>query len=128
MYQAVFSETEDGIDIFFPDLPGCLSCADTLDEALNNAQEALEGYILSCEDLDIDLPESSPIGSIKLKDNQVIYIINLWMPLLREQEENRSIKKTLTIPKWLNDKAVKENINFSHVLQSGLKNVLGIQK
>ena len=45
---------------------------------------------------------------------------------VRDKMENRSIKKTLTIPKWINDIAVENNINFSQTLQSAIKEKLGI--
>jgi hypothetical protein len=48
------------------------------------------------------------------------------MPVIRDEIENKAIKKTLTIPKWLNDIAEQNNVNFSHILQSALKKHLGI--
>lgn len=53
-------------------------------------------------------------------------LIEVWMPAFRESIESKAVKKTLTIPKWLNDLAEKENVNFSHLLQSAIKNHLGI--
>lgn len=50
------------------------------------------------------------------------------MPIYREAIENRAVKKTLTIPQWLNGVAVKQNINFSKVLVEGLKSVLKLEK
>jgi hypothetical protein len=48
------------------------------------------------------------------------------MPVVRDEMENKAIKKTLTIPKWLNDIAEKNKVNFSQVLQSALKEYLGV--
>jgi len=50
------------------------------------------------------------------------------MPIVRDEMENRAVKKTLTIPKWLNDIAEKNKVNFSQVLQSALKEYLGVLK
>ena len=57
-----------------------------------------------------------------------ISFIDVWMPFVRDKIENKSVKKTLTIPKWLNDIAVERKVNFSQVLQNGLKDYLGINK
>ena len=50
------------------------------------------------------------------------------MPLFRESVQNASVKKTLTIPKWINDLAEKNKVNVSQVLQTALKNVLGLNR
>lgn len=90
------------------------------------AQDALEQYLLACEDLGLEPGNSSEIGSLKIDQNETIFLIDVWMPLLRDKESNKAIKKTLTIPKWLNDLAMQKGINFSHVLQVGLKSAIGI--
>jgi post-segregation antitoxin (ccd killing protein) len=42
--------------------------------------------------------------------------------------ESKAVKKTLTVPKWLNDAAEKRNLNFSQILQEGIKRNLGIEE
>ena len=68
-YIAIFDYAEDGINIYFPDLPGCLSCADTTKEALKNAQEVLGLYMTCLEDDGIEIPEPTPLEKIKCKEN-----------------------------------------------------------
>lgn len=53
-------------------------------------------------------------------------LIDIWMIPVRDQMKNKCIKKALTIPKWLNDIAIENNVNFSAILQSSLKDYLGI--
>ena len=53
--------------------------------------------------------------------------IELWVDLLKDRVNNQSIKKTLTIPKWLNDIAEEHSVNFSAILQHGIKEYLGIK-
>lgn len=64
---AVFEYAEDGISISFPDLPGCLSCADTTDEALKNAQEALGLVLVHYERENLQIPLATPIEEVKCK-------------------------------------------------------------
>ena len=57
-----------------------------------------------------------------------VSIVEVWMPVVRDEMENKAIKKTLTIPKWLNDIAEENKVNFSQVLQSALKDYLGLAR
>ena len=45
----------------------------------------------------------------------------------RKLHNNKSVKKTLTIPEWLNEEALAMNINFSQVLQEALMEKVGIR-
>ena len=73
-----------------------------------------------------EIPEPAPIDKIRLEPNQAVVLVEVWMPLIRDAIENRAVKKTLTIPKWLNDLAEDKHVNFSHILQEALKERLGI--
>ncbi|WAM33905.1 type II toxin-antitoxin system HicB family antitoxin [Caldicellulosiruptor morganii] len=126
VFPAIFTFNKDGITIEFPDLPGCISCADTLDEAVKNAKEVLGLYLWSMEKDDEPIPEPTPVNKLKLENNQIPMLIEIWMPLVRHEMDNKAVKKTLTIPQWLNILAEKNNINFSQVLQEALKEKLGI--
>ncbi|MDR1700299.1 MAG: type II toxin-antitoxin system HicB family antitoxin [Lachnoclostridium sp.] len=121
IFPAIFDYAEDGISIEFPDLPGCLSCADSDAEALHNAKEALRGWLLVSEDGGDDIPEPTSLQDITLQSNQKAILVDVCLALYRDAFKNRSVKKTLTIPSWLNERAEQENINFSYVLQNALK-------
>lgn len=126
IYPAIFKFNDDGISVEFPDLPGCLPCARDADEAIKNAKEAMALHLYGMELDGDEIPEPTPITGLSPDKNQAIVLIEVWMPAYRSAIENRAIKKTLTIPKWLNDLAEKENINFSQVLQDALKQNLGL--
>ena len=123
-YVAIFDYAEDGINIYFPDLPGCFSCADTTKEALKNAQEAMGLYMTYFEDEGLEIPEPKPLEKIKCKENEKPILVSVWMPLARSEVEVVSVKKTLTLPAWLNKLAEECQINFSKVLQAALKDIL----
>lgn len=90
-YVAVFSYDADGISIEFPDLPGCLPCADkdNTEMALKNAKEALGLHIFGMEQDGEDLPAPTPITSLQLKPNQLPVLIDVFMPPVREQAKSR---------------------------------------
>lgn len=128
LYPAIFSEDQDGVAVEFPDLPGCLTCANLIDEAFDMAREAMGLHLYGVE----QRGESAPIPSVPSKlmtglgPRQSIVMIEVWMAPIRGGVENKAVKKTLTIPKWLNDLAERQNVNFSQVLQDALKAHLGL--
>lgn len=128
IYPAVLSYDKDGINIYFPDLPGCNTCAMNDEEAYYMAKDALGLFIACSEEDGLELPKAKSLKEIKLKDNERATLIEVNMPLFRDAVQNVAIKKTLTIPKWMNDLAEKNKVNFSRVLQGALKQQLGIDR
>ncbi|MGG3803149.1 type II toxin-antitoxin system HicB family antitoxin [Metabacillus fastidiosus] len=128
MYPAIFDFAEDGISVEFPDLPGCLTCGDNQEDALMMAKEALSLHLYGLEVDGDNIPDPSPLTNLNVQPNQVVVIIDAWMPPFRHEMENKAVKKTLTIPKWLDDHATQHKINFSKVLQDALKEILGVDK
>ena len=125
IYPAIFDFDEDGITVTFPDLPGCITCGDNQEEALKNAKEVLELYMYSLEEDNETIPQPSNILDLEVENTQVVVLVDIWMVPVRDEMKNKCVKKTLTIPKWLNDLAIENNVNFSAILQSALKEYLG---
>jgi predicted RNase H-like HicB family nuclease len=129
IFPAVFERTVKGsYGISFPDLPGCISMGDTLQEAHKMAKEALGLHLYGMEHDDDDIPEPSSLESIQLEVNETLGLIEVWMLPVRAELDNRAVKKTLTIPHYLNELAEKKKVNFSQILQSALKDHLGIHR
>lgn len=127
IYPAIFDYADDGISIEFPDLPGCLSCADTDEEALYMAKDVLGLWMDYMEKDNEDIPEPTSLLDIELEDNQKSVLIEVWMPTIRKAINNKSVKKTLTIPQWLDIMAREEDLNFSYILQEALKKELNVK-
>ncbi|MED0673838.1 type II toxin-antitoxin system HicB family antitoxin [Aneurinibacillus aneurinilyticus] len=125
-YPAIFEYDDDGISISFPDLPGCLSCGDTEEEAVKMAKEALALHLYGLEQDKEDIPSPSHFQDIKPAPKQAIILVEVFMPPFRSNIENKAVKKTLTIPKWLDDLAQEHKVNYSHILQDALKEHLGV--
>lgn len=124
-YPAVFTPEEDSYWVQFIDLEGCFSSGETLAEAMENAKEAMGLYL---EDLD-KYPEcTADLSKIKLEKNQIISFISINMEEHKKKYETKSVKKTLSIPAWLNTMAENKGINFSQVLQMALKRELNVDK
>lgn len=127
-FVAIFNYEKDGISITFPDLPGVFSSAETTEEAIKNANEIL-GLVLY--DMEIDnkkIPKATTLEKVKCEKNEKTVLINVWMPLVRNELDEQAVKKTLTIPQWLNKLAEAQNVNFSKLLQTALKEYLKIKR
>ncbi|MBQ8812980.1 MAG: type II toxin-antitoxin system HicB family antitoxin [Lachnospiraceae bacterium] len=125
-FVAVFSYDEDGISIDFPDLPGCCPCADTTEEALRNAKEALGLHLWGMEQDGECIPEPTAIFDLSLEKNQVPTLIEVFMPPVRERINSKFVKKTLSLPAWLSAKAEEDGVNCSKLFQNALMEYLGI--
>ncbi|MEX3744630.1 MULTISPECIES: type II toxin-antitoxin system HicB family antitoxin [Lysinibacillus] len=128
-FPAIFDPGADGSEGFtvtFPDLPGCITEGSDMADALHMAKDALAGFLFGMEEDNEEIPSPSNPDNSKLPPGAFVSIIEIWTDYVREEIENKAIKKTLTIPKWLNDAAEKESINFSQLLQYAIKERLGI--
>lgn len=127
IFPAFFETNEDGITVFFPDLPGCLPCADTLEEAFQNAKEALQLHLYGMEEDGEEIPEPTRLNTLQARPQQMLTLIEVWMPAFREKMLHKSTNKTVTIPRWLDMLAKKNNVNYSQLLQTALKQYLGVK-
>lgn len=128
IYPAVFDYADDGISVEFPDLPGAFTCGDTDEEALRMAKDCMALHLYGLETDGDEIPEPTRAADIAVSENQVVVLVEAWMPPFRDEMTNRAVKKTLTIPKWLDDMAAEHNVNFSHILQDALKSYLGVKE
>ena len=124
-----YPSEEGGYTVVIPDLPGCVTEGDTLAEAMEMAIDAASGWLLGEVEENKQLPKASDIKNVKPDEyeNGFVSLIGVDLDEYSQKHGNRAIKKTLTIPAWLNTIAEENNINFSQVLQSALKDQLGIQ-
>ncbi len=128
-YPAVFHKAEEGgFWVSFPDIPECMTQGDDMQDAYEMAVDALGLSLSTMEDAGEVIPEASPLDRVDAEDGTLI-IVEFDMAEYRRRHSSKAVKKTLTIPEWLNEAAVRENINFSQVLQEALmKKINGLQK
>lgn len=120
-YPAIFHKAEEGgFWITFPDIPECMTEGDDLSQAYEMAVEALGLSLTSMEQEHLSLPCASTPDAIKLPSDAFLVVIEFDMVAYKKKHCSRAIKKTLSIPEWLNDAALEMNINFSQVLQEAL--------
>lgn len=127
MYPALFEAYEDGgYTVSFPDLKGCITEGDNLEEALKMAKEALELFLWNMEDDNEEIPEPTPPEKLETQKGSFIVPIEADMLLIRAKMNNKTVNTTVTMPQWLKYQAEKNKINFSQLLQEALKEKLNI--
>lgn len=135
IFPAVIKYTKDdaafpnGVyEVSFPDLPGCLTFGETMEEAFINAQDALNGMLWTLEDdKEQTIPKPTDFKSVEHDGNSVVTLVEADTLEYRKKYDTKAVKKTLTIPAWLNTKAMESGINFSSVLQEALLKRLGLE-
>lgn len=125
-YPASITGAEDGYTVVFPDIPGCATGGKDLSEALLMASDALGLMLYDMEQSGAAIPAPSALGQIPAPADGFVNYISCDTDILRRRYGSRAVKKTLTIPEWLNEAASAAGINFSQVLQAALKEKLGL--
>ena len=122
IYPACFYDEDDGgYSVVFPDLPGCITQGDSLEEAIEMAEDAALGWILTSLENGEELPNHTDIKDVKLEGKGFVNLLLLDLGRYAEKYSTRKyVKKTLTLPSWLNEIAERKGVNFSKVLQDAL--------
>ena len=128
-YLAVMEPAEDkGYAVFFPDVPGCITYGETLENASRMAEEAvgLHIYMMECEG------EKAPKASSVLEpeDTQgcLVVPITIFPDLVKNEMDNKRVKTNITLPAWLKRIAEEHCVNYSRILETALMDYLGLQE
>ncbi|MDE5779169.1 MAG: type II toxin-antitoxin system HicB family antitoxin [Lachnospiraceae bacterium] len=126
-FPAVFTPEENGgYSVNFPDLESCYTCGDDMTDAIMMAEDVLSLTLYNYEISERTIPAPSSPADISLSEGELINYIACSTLEYRKRFSNAAVKKTLTIPEWMNDEALRAGINFSQVLQDALKQQLHI--
>ena len=125
-YPAVFTQEENGqYSVVFRDLEGCYTCGDNIEHAIEMAEDALALVLYGYEVEGKEVPKPSQRQTIKLSEGEFINDIRCDTLEYRKMYSNKSVRKNVTLPEWLNEEAEALKINFSQVLQEALLQKLG---
>jgi predicted RNase H-like HicB family nuclease len=121
VYPAIFHTNEDGsFTVTYPDLPGCITEGKSLANAIYMAQSALTQWLEYIIDKKQFIPSASNLKSIEITSEEFVNFIRV------DVKDNRAVKRTVSIPKWLDDKAIEAGLSLSRVLQDALKDRLNV--
>ncbi|MCL1936377.1 MAG: type II toxin-antitoxin system HicB family antitoxin [Defluviitaleaceae bacterium] len=120
----LYNNDDDKIIVKIPDLYGCFACGNNKADALFMAKEAIEMWLWDAENKQKIIPK--PSEHLETLEGELLTLVAADTDEYRKANDTKAIKKTLSIPSWLNYKAEKANAPFSQILQQGLKKYLDI--
>lgn len=131
VYPAIFCKEDNGYSVLFPDLNWLSTCGDTLEEAMAMAVDCLAGYLYDCQKDHEPTPAPSKMTDLHPEEylaelyegsapEYFINMVSVDVPSYAKEHFEKSVKKTLSIPAWMNKAALERGINFSQVLQEAL--------
>lgn len=126
IYPAIFKKEASRYTVRFPDLESCYTQGDDLRDAYEMASDVLCLTLYNLEEEKETIPLASDVAAIQTGEDEFVSLVACDTLEYRQYYDNKAVKKTLTIPAWLNTMSEREGINFSAVLQSALKNTLHI--
>lgn len=116
VYPAIFHREDDAYWVEFPDLEGCHTYGGSIPETMEAAQEALSAYLLTLLEQGRPLAAPTDVSALHADDG----FSSLVSCTIDQYRDTKAVKKTLTIPSWLNDRAMAMGLNFSKILQDAL--------
>ena len=130
IYPACIFKEEDGYSVVFTDLNWLATCGETLEQAMEAAVDCLAGYIYMGRKEGEEIAPPSKMEAVDINkiaeelettsENAFVNVIAVDVEIYAKEHFEKAVKKTLTIPSWLNKIATEQNINFSQVLQEAL--------
>lgn len=128
IYPAIFTPAEEaGYLIQFPDFPEIHTDGDSLTDAMDMAEDALNLWLWNAEEEGKELPKPSNLKELQVANDAVATLIKADTLEYRKHNDTQAVKKTLSIPRWLDTIAREHNVNFSNVLQNALMDELKVQ-
>lgn len=115
IYPAIFRSNDDGsYTITFPDLPGCISEGKSLSDALRMAKSALTQWVEYLSDKKMPIPAASRPCEVSVSGSEFINLVQA------DIRDNRAVRRTVSIPKWMDDAVSRSGLSLSRVLQDAL--------
>ncbi len=126
IYTATFVPSENGTKYYckVPDLPGCITTGNDIDDAIEMITDAASGWLVVAEDEGNDIPAPTPQHDLDIPENAIFSIIRIDTFAYRAATDTRSVRKNVSLPAWMAALAEKRGLNCSQVLQDGLLQLL----
>lgn len=116
VYPAIFHKNNDNsYTVIFPDLSGCITEGKSLAEAMRMAQSAINQWIEYSKDKNLQIPKPTEINNIKVNSNEFVSLIRT------DIKDSHAVKRTVSIPKWMDERVTEAGLSLSRVLQDALK-------
>ncbi len=126
VYPAILTQEDDGIIVSFPDVEGARTDGATMEEALENAEDVLNLMLLTMEEKHMDIKPPTPIASLDVPKGSTVALVRADTRAYSKKVDTRAVRKSVSIPAWMDSLAREHNLNFSNVLQNAICRELNI--
>ena len=127
IYPAIVKKADREYEATVCDFDNAVTCGENQEEIISSLQELIALSILDLDSKNMEVPEPSAIEDISLNEDEQLLFIHIWMPYYKNFAKEVYVKKTLTIPQWLDILGKENDVNFSAVLTNALKKELGLE-
>ena len=126
IYPAVFRTEGTRYIVSFPDLEGCCTQGEDLQDAYDMAEDVLCLMLYDMEEDGQPVPPATPVMEINPGDDGFVSLVSCDTLEYRQFCDSRPVRRTVTIPSWLNTMSERAGLSLSVVLQAALKRELHI--
>ena len=126
VYPAILTQEEEGIIVSFPDVEGARTDGTTMEEALENADDVLNLMLLTMEEKHMNIKPPTPIASLDVPKGSTVALVRADTLAYSKKVDTRAVRKSVSIPAWMDTLAREHNLNFSNVLQNAICRELNI--
>ena len=125
VFPAIFTPDDGGYSVSFPDVEGVYTCGDTLEEAYEMAEDALSVMLLDMEECGQAIPATTNPNDVARETDEIVSLVHADTAEYKAKTSSKAVKRTVSLPAWLDLKAEKANMSLSRELQEALKAKLG---
>ena len=126
VFPAIFTNDSDGIIVTFPDLEDTFTDGNTMEEAFENAEDVLNLMLWNREEEKREIPSPTPAAEIPVPANSTLAMIKADTLAYRKLHDKKTVRRSITLPNWLDTIARERNINCSQLLQNAIRNECGL--
>ena len=122
IYSATIEPNENETKFYcrVPDLPGCITTGDSLDDAIEMITDAASGWLVVAEDEGNEIPVPTPQNQLAIPTGAICSLIRIDTIAYRAATDDRAVRKNVSLPAWMVALADKRGINCSQLLQESL--------
>lgn len=120
VYPAILTQEDEGIIVSFPDVEGARTDGATMEEALENADDVLNLMLLTMEEKHMNIKPPTPIASLDVPKGSTVALVRADTLAYSKKVDTRAVRKSVSIPAWMDSLAREHNLNFSNVLQNAI--------
>lgn len=126
VYPALFVKEDENIIVTFPDLEDTFTDGATMQEAFENAEDVLNLMLWNREEEKDDIPMPSSPEQITVPQEATLAMIKADTLAYRKLHDQKTIRRSITLPSRLDTIAREHNINFSQLMQNAIRRECGI--